>query len=514
MPRMGRAGGRELRVAYEPLPIIEVDLTGLVLDLDNYRIPSRSDDEAAALKYLFASEDVVGAAKLIIRDGYFDNEVPVVIADGKTRYIVLEGNRRVSALKALQDPTLVPSHETEIRGLLKRYAHEARNLPLRIRVMVARSRTEAAPHIARLHTGRPKKAWSRDQQANFYYSLLDGTTTVEEVKLNYPGVTVPRFMRMASMRRFVAAARFNDKTLREYAASDKLAMSSFEYAYRATAIAKAIGVTFNSDGLIEPSSKKPETLGRALKSANLESLEFLIGEFRAERLNTRSPALKSGTDEHKDLIDRLNGHMLADEEESGSSDDGGSGSNGETGDVGGSAGSSSSSAGSESESTGGGTSEGTDGGTSAGSGSRGQNHPDTKRTLDLSGLSYDSVPVNLKHRYFELRRIVIGDLQISTAMLMRSILESTIKWHYETRPPRVSGELKAAFSRVVTDYGQDKTFGPRIRQIDSGKIDQPGTIKWFNAVVHNGDMVPTADEIRKAWQLVNPVLRLLLAPSP
>lgn len=282
----------ELRVGYEPLPIVEVDLTGLVLDLDNYRIPSRSDDEPAALKYLFASEDVVGAAKLIIRDGYFDNEVPVVIADGKTRYIVLKGNRRVSALKALQDPNLVPSHEAEIRGLLKRYAHEAENLPLRIRVMVAHSRAEAAPHIARLHTGQPKRAWSRDQQANFYCSLLDGTTTVDDVKLHYPGVTVPRFMRMASMRRFVASARFKDKTLREYAASDKLTMSSFEYAYRTPTIATAIGVTFTSDGLIEPSTKKPETLGKALKGPHLESLEYLIGEFRAERLNTRSPAFE------------------------------------------------------------------------------------------------------------------------------------------------------------------------------------------------------------------------------
>ena len=65
-------------MAYEQLPIVEVDLEQLLLDLENYRIPTRRDDEAGALKYLFASEDVLGAARLILRDGYFDNEVPIV----------------------------------------------------------------------------------------------------------------------------------------------------------------------------------------------------------------------------------------------------------------------------------------------------------------------------------------------------------------------------------------------------------------------------------------------------
>lgn len=201
-------------MAYEQLPIVEVELSRLLLDLENYRIPTRRDDEAGALKYLFASEDVLGAARLILRDGYFDNEVPIVIAaesrDEPPSYIVLEGNRRVSALKALYDPTIVPGHEAEVRSLLKRYAVEAENLPERIRVIVATDRATAAPHVARLHTGISKKRWSRDQQATFYYSLVDDQTTVEDVKAQYPDVEVARFMKMAVMRRFLAAAPFSE----------------------------------------------------------------------------------------------------------------------------------------------------------------------------------------------------------------------------------------------------------------------------------------------------------------
>ena len=39
-------------MAYEQLPIVEVDLDRLLLDLENYRIPSRRDDRTGALKYL------------------------------------------------------------------------------------------------------------------------------------------------------------------------------------------------------------------------------------------------------------------------------------------------------------------------------------------------------------------------------------------------------------------------------------------------------------------------------
>jgi hypothetical protein len=107
-------------MSFEPLPIRTVAVDELTLDLENYRIPVRSTDENAALNYLYAEEEVYETARLIIRDGYFDNEVPIVVKDGST-YVVLEGNRRVGALKVLRDPTLIPAHEHTIRAMVKRY---------------------------------------------------------------------------------------------------------------------------------------------------------------------------------------------------------------------------------------------------------------------------------------------------------------------------------------------------------------------------------------------------------
>lgn len=501
-------------MAYEQLPIVEVELDGLLLDLENYRIPTRRDDEEGALKYLFASEDVLGAARLILRDGYFDNEVPIVTSASASGsgapYTVLEGNRRVSALKALQDPTVVPGHETEIRALLKRYAVEANDLPERIRVIVAPDRATAAPHVARLHTGISKRRWSRDQQATFYYSLLDDQTTVDDVKAQYPDVEVARFMKMAVMRRFLSAAPFSDHTLRQYASGDDLAMSAFEYAYRSKDIASAIGVEFDKDGLLLPRTLSPEKIAAKLTKKKLRALEYLVGEFRAGRLNTRSPEFKKRSQDYQDLVDRLNGVSTpaqpqptpptspAQPTQPGPSQ-GGPSQGGPSGTAGGS-------------SAGAGGAGPSQPGPQGGSGSRGPNHPDTKDTLDMSGLDYESAPLNLKLRYFEIRKISLSNLPISAAILMRSVLEATIKVHFEGSATPATGELSAVFKNVTQSYGQEKSLKSTIGTIQSGNTHKHGSIQWFNLIAHSADASVSADDVRQAWKVVNPLLRRLLRP--
>lgn len=506
-----------VRVGYEPLPIREVGLDKLRLDLDNYRIPTHRDDETAALKYLFLAEDVLGAARMIVRDGYFDNEVPVVVADDNGCFFVLEGNRRVSALKALLNPDVIPGHEAEIHGLLKRFAVEAEQLPTRIRVMVADSRSQVAPRIARLHSGRSKRAWSLDQQATYYYSLLDASTTPEDLRAHYPDVNITRFLKMAAVRRFLANAKFTDRSLRSWVSGrggpddGELKMSAFEYAYKVKEIAAAIGLSFDRDGLLEPRAKTPERIGKALGGDQLVALEYLVGQFRAERLNTRSAEFKRGKPEQAALIARLEGHTPApsrasdgddDHDEDGGSAGAGAGAQGGSGGEG----AGSSNAGSS------GSAEG--GSESGGSSGRGPNHPDTKPTLDLSGLAYGATHVNLNRRYQELRKLEVRVVPIASAMVMRSVLESTIKWHYEASGDRAHGELKQVFTRVRDDYRRDKALKSAIGKVHSGNVTQPGSITWFNGIVHDSDAAPSEADVRAAWDLINPLLRHLLRQAP
>ena len=492
-------------MSYTPLPIVSVALNDLRLDLDNYRIPTRREDEAAALNYLFTSEDVLGSAREIIRDGYFDNEVLIVTKENG-EYVVLEGNRRISALKALQDPTLVPERESDVRALLKRYAVEAEDLPTEVRVLVAKDRESAAPRIARLHTGLSKRRWSLDQQATFYYSLLNAHTTVDDIKSRYADVAVVRLIKMAVMRRFLTGVRFSDQSLHEYVSGPALAMSSFEYAYRPKDLALAIGVAFDKDGYLQPRPDAPEKIAGSLAKLELAAIEYLMTEFRAGRLNTRSPEFKKDTPEHAKLLARLTGVPVA---VGGAPEPTGSTTNTANG-------SSGAEAGTASDDTDSPETAGTDSnlGSTAGPGSRGPNHPDTKERLPLSGLDYTKhTSTNLQLRYHELRGMNIVTFPAATAMLLRSVLETTIKFHFEATSTPATGELTPSVAVLAAAYGNDKPTKLQIGQIKSGTATVPGSVQWFNLISHSADAVVTTDQVRQAWKLVEPVLRRLLRPA-
>lgn len=485
-------------MAYKAMPIETVPLDRLRLDLDNYRIPSRPHDELAALNFLFAEEDVLDAGKSILRDGYFDNEVPIVVRTGKD-FTVLEGNRRVSALKALNDPDLVPDHAHDVKALLKRYAIEARDLPSSIRVLVAPSRASANPHVARLHTGISKKRWSRDQQANYYYSLLGPGTTVADVKGDYPDVDIVRFVKMAEMRRFLSGVVFVDASLHDYVTGPRLTMSAFEYAYRNATIASALGAEFDVEGFLLPRTRKPESAGASLDEAQRNAVEYLMTEFRAGRLNTRSKAFNKKTDEFEVLLDRLAG-ISPDPGLDGSQD---------SDIVGGSSG------GGHEEAAAVGVASKTDDAPtdpSPKSTPRGPNHPDTRDALQLQGLGYEALPENLQLRYHELRRLSLSKTPIATAMMLRSVLETTIKFHFEGTTTPAPGTLNECFALVVAAYGTKKSLKLAIDTVQSGVAGKPGSRQWFNVLSHSADAVVDPRDVREAFRLVNPILRRLIQP--
>ena len=443
-------------MAYKPLPIVDVPVDDLRLDLLNYRIPIAPDDEGAALNYLVASEDVLDQIKLFLRDGYFDNEVPIVVKEGRS-YVVLEGNRRVSALKAIARPEIVPAHQAQVEELRTRYATEVPNMPQSIRVIVVPSRAAAHKHVARLHTGIPKKRWNRDQQANYYFSLLGPGVSVTDLKALYPDVDIVRFLRMVAVRQFLAGAKFKERSLRDYVKSSDLKMSSFEYAYRNAAIASAVGMVFDSDGRLIPARKKPRNIGAALPEQEREGLEYLMDGFREGRLNTRSPSGRGG---------------------GGAS--GGGGSSAQDGPSG---------------------------------GGRGPNDPDRRKGLSIAGLPFDHVPSNLEKRVLELRKINVDNTPAAAAMLLRSVLEATIKWHYAGTTQPATGMLGDVFGQVVKSYGGQRSLKDSINAIRSGPTTKPGSINWFNAAAHNPDIAITPADVRSAYAMVQRVLIRLLRPA-
>ena len=94
----------------EPQRVQQVSVERLRLDRSNPRLLDQSDDptDAEIIAWLYASAELDELLQSISANGYMDVEPLVVLRkDGTDELLVLEGNRRLAALRLLSDPKLV-----------------------------------------------------------------------------------------------------------------------------------------------------------------------------------------------------------------------------------------------------------------------------------------------------------------------------------------------------------------------------------------------------------------------
>ena len=172
----------------------------LLLDADNPRIPPLRAplSQRELIAELVAHDDVYELARDIADVG-FDPVESMIGCDDDGKTIVLEGNRRLAALKLLQDPTLSP--EAHLSRFKKLGASPTLDLPARVRVLLAPTRDAAAPLILRKHTREQVARWSPLQQARFYRRLLEAGESPEQIagRSNVTAGDVRDFLRMDAM---------------------------------------------------------------------------------------------------------------------------------------------------------------------------------------------------------------------------------------------------------------------------------------------------------------------------
>src|SRR3979409_2678519 len=93
-------------------PIPPVPLEDLEFDPENPRLPSSIDreDEQAVLEWMLDDATIIELMRSIGAKGYFEEEPLLVIETtvNSSKYIVVEGNRRLAACKLLRYPSLAP----------------------------------------------------------------------------------------------------------------------------------------------------------------------------------------------------------------------------------------------------------------------------------------------------------------------------------------------------------------------------------------------------------------------
>lgn len=507
-------------------PIEEMSLDQLALDLHNVRIPGGEADESAIANYLVEAEDLLGLIRDILRDGYLDNELPVVAGENG-RHVVLEGNRRVTALKAIAAPSLLGKSAARVDRLKSRYPHD--ETPTLIRVMVAPSREAAQPLLARLHTRNPKRSWIREQQAIFYHAQLSPTVTVDDLRMTYPGeaASIPSFIRMGEMRELIRAMRYDDPDLEEFVKTSKLKMTSLEYAYEPRKIQKVLSLEFTKDGLLA---------SKQLTEGQRRGLMYLLQRFKEGSLNTRSPELKARGDEHEPFVEEL-GRIVAGQEATagavasagpdqepgtGTADTDGKETSGVEGDkgsdrnggqavqAGAGAGNQTSGSGKASKGSRSGQAADASGGVEAGS--RGPNRGDTRSRLDMEGFEYKGSSGGMRRRFEELRRIDVRDFPNAAHDLLRTVLECSIKEYLSAQgnplPPRSTiGHCVEQLARAYVGNAKITSLLNAINRKGRMSAQQyAGTTESLNSSNHEPDQFAQGSDVHEAWDRIKPIL--------
>jgi hypothetical protein len=158
--------------------ITSLSVPDLLIDTENPRLPQPNVSQRDALRALAEHQKgkLVALAKDIVRYGMNPTELSIVMPlnDDLHRYVVLEGNRRLTAIKALENPewlvgAIQPGEVEEMRRLSKQYQDD----PIESLQCVAVATKEEARHWMELrHTGGQNDGaaivpWNADDAARF-----------------------------------------------------------------------------------------------------------------------------------------------------------------------------------------------------------------------------------------------------------------------------------------------------------------------------------------------------------
>jgi hypothetical protein len=169
-------------MATDSWPTTRRSVASLHLDAKNPRLGRETLARAPReiIQYLFEHDKALEVAQSIATRGYFPNEPLLAINQGD-QLIVVEGNRRLAALKALREPGLL---EGPLQRQLERLSRQIEDLNdiASVPVTVAPSRRATDRQIAGRHIGTPVLAWQAENRASFILDKLAEGYTNEQLR--------------------------------------------------------------------------------------------------------------------------------------------------------------------------------------------------------------------------------------------------------------------------------------------------------------------------------------------
>lgn len=227
----------------------QIAITNLCLDPKNPRIPNSGEglSQRDLLSDLVQHDKVYDLAKSIVENGYYPVESLIIVEEDKKKY-VLEGNRRLAALKLLLSPESAPSDswKRRFRALSNRIDH---SLLKKVRTVRAPSRESAAPVIMSKHTRNQVESWEPLMQAKFYHNLLNQGLGVVDIADQYRIQTseITDALQLYSMYSIACSLDLPEDTLKMVQNPREFPATNLKRLYKNPKVIEFLGISFDEN---------------------------------------------------------------------------------------------------------------------------------------------------------------------------------------------------------------------------------------------------------------------------
>lgn len=240
----------------------EIDVTNIDVDQYNPRLPedSKSLSQNELINYLIDNYSIYDdVAKSIVQKGYYPLKYIVVIkASTPKRYIVIEGNRRIAALKAIINADIV---NQKSRNKFIRLSEQIEVKTIKkVPVLIAPSRESVVPLLFSEHAQNPTRKWSLIMKAEFYANELKSGRTIEELsqECDLPVSEIKDALKLLNMYKIACHLDLDAETMQKVRDKENFQASTLERIYNSKLFQEKMKFAFDEEGNVIGKSDKDE----------------------------------------------------------------------------------------------------------------------------------------------------------------------------------------------------------------------------------------------------------------
>jgi hypothetical protein len=252
--------GKTMKIESEEGIVKKVSVEDLKLDMNNFRIDrGESNDWKQIMLKLFDEEDIIEMAEDIISSGGLNPHENMLVLKENGMNIVLEGNRRLLAIKCILNPKFVPEkYKASFQAIVTNVKDDLKSKISTVNVVFMESREAAKPYIVAKHSGLSTKQWSLISQWRFVKTEFDKNN--KNLNETIWALNMDKSKAIASIKNYNlieyirTIGYWDDEGLRNEISKNRLQPTKMTWSLGSKEVSKELGLEYNEHYEVKHSS--------------------------------------------------------------------------------------------------------------------------------------------------------------------------------------------------------------------------------------------------------------------